>query len=108
MLIASKLALAALLATAAAAPAAADEWWTYRGGPKAPPSLASPDYAPGYAYDGYYGGPYAGYGGPYAYSEPAYGGYRYGYGWRANEPLYRCTGPATSDCYNSRALAGSR
>jgi hypothetical protein len=106
---AQKVFLAAVLAMAAAAPAMADQWWTYRGGPKGPPSLTSPDYA-------YYGGGYAYYGGPgYAYGGPgyAYGGpYPYGgpgyYGVRADEPLYRCTGPATSDCYNSRALQGSR
>jgi hypothetical protein len=107
--------LAAALAMAAAAPALADEW-TYHGGPKGPPSLTSPDYGNAYAY---YGGDYA-YGGPdygYGYGGPGYyGGYggapgyfgRYGYGVRVNEPLYRCTGPATSDCYNSRALEGSR
>jgi opacity protein-like surface antigen len=110
MNLAPKIALAAVLAAAAAAPAAADEWWTYRGGPKAVPSLGSPDYGGAYAY---YDGPYAGpgYGGPYAYYGPRYGyGYRDGYGYRGrvNEPLYRCTGPATSDCYNSRALQGTR
>ncbi len=109
MNLASKFALAAVLATAAAAPATADEW-TYRGGPKSPPSLTSSDYASDY---GYYGGPYGGpgyayepgygYGGAYAYSGPDYG-----YRGRVNEPLYRCSGPATSDCYNSRALQGSR
>ncbi len=106
MNLAPKIALAAVLAASAAAPAAADEWWTYRGGPNGPPSLTSPEYVPGYAY---YGGPYGapgyGYGGAYAYSGPGYG---YGYGPRVNAPLYRCTGPATSDCYNSRALQGTR
>jgi hypothetical protein len=103
MNIAPKIALAAVLATAAAAPAAANEWWTYRGGPKGPPSLTSPSYAGDY---GYYGQPGYAYGGVYAYSGPDY----YGYSYRGpvNEPLYRCTGPATSDCYNSRALQGSR
>jgi hypothetical protein len=120
--------LAAGLAMAAAAPALAQtQGWTYRGGPKAPPSLSSPDYADAYAYYGgdyapYGGGPAYGYGGAYAYSGPGYdvgygGAYSpgapgyyggYGYGTRANEPLYRCTGPATSDCYNSRALQGTR
>jgi hypothetical protein len=109
MNLASKIALATVLAAAAAAPAAADEW-IYRGGPKGPPSVASPDYASDY---GYYGGPYRvpgyayapgyAYGGAYAYSDPGYG-----YRGRVNEPLYRCSGPATSDCYNSRALQGSR
>jgi len=111
MNLASKIALAAVLAAAAAAPAAADEWWTYRGGPKGPPSLTSPDYASDY---GYYGSPYGAPG--YVYEpSPGYGAYAYsgpdsGYGWRGrvNEPLYRCSGPATSDCYNSRALQGSR
>jgi hypothetical protein len=100
MNLAPRIALAAVLAAATVAPAAADEWWTYRGGP---------DYGGPYAYYG--GGPYAepGYGGAYAYYGPRYG-YRYGYGYRGrvNEPLYRCTGPATSDCYNSRALQGTR
>jgi hypothetical protein len=112
MKVGSKLAFAALLATVAAAPATADESWTYRGGPKGPPSLSGPTYTPDYAY---YGGYYSpdvgpGYGAPYAYSEPASGGYGYGNDWRANEPLYRCRGPATatSDCYTSRALQGSR
>jgi len=103
MNLAPKIALAAVLAAAAAAPAAADEWWTYRGGPKGRPSLTSPEYAPDY---GYSGGPAYGYGGAYAYSGPEYSGEVYGP--RANEPLYRCNGPATSDCYNSRALQGTR
>ena len=111
MKLAPKIALAAVLAAAAAAPAAADEWWTYRGGPKGPPSLTSPEYTPDY---GYYGGPAYAYGGTYTYSGPgayAYPGPEYSgyvYGPRANEPLYRCKGPATSDCYNGRALQGSR
>ena len=113
MKVAFTLTLAVLLATAAAAPVTADEWGTYRGGPKGPPSLSNPSYTPDYAYyGGYYGSPDVGpgYGAPYAYSEPANGGYGYGYDWRANEPLYRCRGPATatSDCYTSRALQGSR
>ncbi len=100
MKLARRIALAAILAVAAAAPTLADEWWTYRGGPKAPPSLASPDYAGDYAYyDGPYGEPGYAYGGTYGDD---------GYRGRVNEPLYRCTGPATSDCYNSRALQGSR
>ena len=98
MNLAPRIALAAVLAVAAAAPAAADEL-IYRGGPHygsdygyygGPPGYA---YAPGYAY-----------GGAYAYSGPDV---RYGYRGRVNEPLYRCTGPATSDCYNSRALQGT-
>ncbi len=111
MNLASKIALAAVLAAAAAAPAGADEWWTYRGGPKATTSLSNPEATPDYGYyRGPYGGPYGyepgpAYGGGYAYSGPVDA---YGYRGRVNEPLYRCTGPATSDCYNSRALQGSR
>lgn len=52
-----RIALAAVLAVAAAAPAMADEWWMYRGGPKAPPSLTSPDYVPSDVFYGAYGGP---------------------------------------------------
>ncbi len=104
MSLATKIALAAVLTATAAAPAAADAWWAYRGGPKGPPSLTGPDYA---SDDAYYGGPHGtpgyGYGGPYAYV-----GSDYGYGPRMNEPLYRCSGPATSDCYSSRALQGTR
>ncbi len=108
MNLASKIALAAVLGAAAAAPAAADEW-TYRGGPKGPPSLTSADDGSDY---GYYGGPYGApgyaYAPGYAAGAYAYSGSDYGYRGRVNEPLYRCSGPATSDCYNSRALQGSR
>jgi hypothetical protein len=72
MNLARRIALAAVLAVAAAAPAVADEWWTYRGGPKGPPSLTSPDYVGSYGLYGAYGGPAFGYAGPYD---------GYGYRW---------------------------
>jgi len=97
MKLASKIAIAGVLVSAATAPALADEW-RYLGGPT------------GYVYadDGYgwsggyaYGGPYAAYGDPYAYSAAPYYGRWYG-------PRYRYA-PATSD-YNhrSRQLQGTR
>jgi hypothetical protein len=108
-----KIALAAVLVSAAAAPALADDW-QYRGGPKGPQSLSGPWYSDDYAHGGgYYGDSYYG-GGPYAYygASPyaAYGGYGY-YARPAyrSERLYNCRGPATSDCYNySRQLQGTR
>jgi hypothetical protein len=126
---ATKIALAAALASAVAAPALAGEW-VYHGGPKYPLSTTWYEegyfgygpYGGNYGYGGLYGG-YYGYGGPYggpnggpygyagdAYPGPGYGhaGYYGGPAYGRNERLYRCTGPATSDCYNSRQLAGTR
>jgi hypothetical protein len=104
MNLASRIALAAVLASAVAAPALADEW-QYRGGPKGPQSVSGPSY--GQDDSSAYGGsaPYAGaYGGAYAYSAPSYRVYARSY--RGDEaaiyggrPLYRCVGPAfSSDC----------
>jgi hypothetical protein len=96
MRIVSKIAIAAVLVSAAAAPALAQDW--RYGGPR------------GYAYvdDGWsgsnaYSGPYA-YEGTYAYAgEPYYGRRWYG-------PRYRYRyAPATSDYFhNSRQLQGTR
>jgi len=106
---ACKIALAGVVAAALAAPALAQVQWEYHGGPKAPGSLQGPSWHGPF-------GPYGPYG-PYgAYDDTTSGGSYYGtfgpaYGYYVpggSEPLYRCTGPATSDCYNSRALQGIR
>jgi len=82
MKLAHRIALAGVLAVAAAAPATADEWWTYRGGPKGPPSLTSPDYVGNYGFYGANSGSIYAYGGAYGYGDAyGYAAPRYGYRW---------------------------
>jgi hypothetical protein len=104
MTMTSRIALAAVLASALAAPALAGDW-RYHGGPKAPDSAASysNDY---YAYDY---GPLA-YGSTYDYAGGAYyGGPVYSGDTRDGPRLRYRYAPATSDYYNrSRQMQGTR